>query len=113
MKYYYEKPKDWIGAGKIYRCNHPRYNQCTLFQTDGRGIAVIQERFNEKTKSKWWGSVDPWLAGDIYFHEEFADFFEEHATEPDENGLYPTFPVRSIMWMLRMKPLKKQYWEEF
>ena len=112
MKYYYEKPSEWIGAGEIYICSHPRYNRCTLFRNGDRGIAIIQERFDEKTKVRWWSSVDPWLSGDIYFSPGFREFFEKHAAPADENGLYPTFPVRKIMWELRIKPLRKEYWEE-
>ena len=52
------------------------------------------------------------LAGDIYFSPGFLEFFEENAAEPDEIGLYPTVTARKIMWKLRMKPLKKEYWEE-
>ena len=111
MKYYYEKPSEWVGAGKIYSCNHPLYNRCTLYLKGTKGLAVIQERYNEKTKVRWWSSVDPWLAGDIYFSESFDEFFEENAGEPDENGLYPTVTIRKIMWALRMKPLRKERWE--
>ena len=112
MRYFYKKPDDWVSAGKVYRCDHPKYNQCTLYLDDGRGLAIIQERFSPDTKTRRWSSIDPWLAGDIFFHEDFPEFFDEHAEEADENGLYPTFPVRTVMWMLRMKPLKKEFWEE-
>lgn len=113
MKYFYEKPEDWIGAGKYYRCDHPFYNSCTLFKIEGRGLAVIQERFNEKTKARWWSAVDPWLASDIYFASGFPDFFDKNAAPADENGLFPTVKVRKIMWELRLKPLKKEPWEDF
>ena len=112
MKYYYEKPENWIGAGENYICNHPRYNRCTLFRDGKRGLCVVRERFDEKTKAQWYGPLEPWLAGDIYFSPGFCEFFEEYAAEPDENGLYPTVTARKIMWKLRMKPLKKEYWEE-
>ena len=112
MKYYYEKPKEWIGAGKIYICNHPRYNRCTLFKDGELGLAVIQERFDEKRKTRWWGSIEPWIAGDIYLNSDFQEFFEENAAPANERGLYPTFTLRKIMWALRMKPLRKEYWEE-
>ena len=112
MKYYYEKPEVWVGAGKTYSCNHRFYNTCTLFCDDEKGLAIVQERFNKETKARWWGPVDPWLAGDIFLHPEFNEFFEENAAEPTATGLYPTFPVRKIMWALRMKPLRKEFWEE-
>ena len=112
MKYYYKKPNEWIGAGEVYICNHPLYNRCTLFRIGIRGIAIIQEKFDEKTKVRWWGPIEPWLAGDIYFSDKFREFFEANALGPDDHGLYPTFTVRQIMWKLRMKPLRKEFWEE-
>lgn len=112
MKYYYQKPKEWVGAGETYICNHPLYNYCTLFRNGKIGLAIVQERFNEKTKFRWWGTIDPWLAGDIYFNKNFRDVFLKNASECDENDIYPTLTVRKIMWMLRMKPLKKEVWEE-
>lgn len=112
MKYYYEKPEDWVGAGQIYICNHPRYNQCTLFRSGPVGLAVIQEKFNKRTKARYWSSVEPWIAGDIFLNERFETYFTEHAGEPDEKGLYPTVTLRKLMWALRMKPLKKEEWEE-
>ena len=113
MKYYYEKPDEWIGAGKTYICNHPLYNRCTLFQNGSKGLTIIQERFDKERKIRWWGPVDPWIAGDIYLNEGFYDYFKSVAGEPDENDLYPTVKVRSVMWALRMKPLQKEFWEEF
>lgn len=113
MKYYYEKPENWVGAGKVYMCDHPKYNQCTLFQSKGGavGLAVIQEKYDKKTKARWWSSIEPWLAGDIYLNKGFEMYFIDHARSSDENGLYPTYTVRQVMWALRMKPLKKEYWE--
>lgn len=32
----------------FYHCNHPIYNTCTLFDQNGIGLAVIQQRFNKK-----------------------------------------------------------------
>ena len=111
MKYYYEKPERWSGAGETYICDHVLFNRCTLIKRGGKGIILIQERYNEKTKARWWGTVDPWLSYDICAHENFPKFFNENASSPDENGIYPIFPVRKIMWSLRMKPLRQEKWE--
>lgn len=113
MKYYYQKPDEWIGAGKIYSCNHPFYNRCTLIQNGSKGIAIIQERFDEQTKKRWWGPIDPWLAGDIYTHPNFWKFFEDYAGIVNAKGIYPTMSVRKVMWALRMKPLEQAYWEGY
>lgn len=112
MKYYYKKPADWVGAGTVYICNHPVYNRCTLYKKGTLGLAVVQERFNEKTKARWWSTIDPWLSGDIYLNENFDSVFDEHAREMDEKGLYPTFTVRELMWLLKMKPLRREEWEK-
>ena len=117
MKYYYEPPEKWkTGGWKTYKCNHPLYNRCTLYTGEDNnwneiGIAVVQMRFNDASKAFWWGSIDPRIAYDICQQETFGEFFYENAAEPDENGLYPTFTIRQIMWALRMKPLRKEYWE--
>lgn len=58
------------------------------------------------------GPVEPWLAGDIYFSNGFHGVFDELSAEADPDGLYPTITVRKIMWKLRMKPLRREYWEE-
>ena len=112
MKYYYEKPETWTNTGQTYICDHPLYNRCTLFTKGKKGLAVIQEHFNEKTKARWWGTIEPWLASDIYNNGNFNGYFQENAKTANENGLYPTVTVRKIMWALRMKPLRKEYWEE-
>lgn len=113
MKYYYEKPETWIGAGKVYICNHTMYRQCTLFQNGDVGLAVIQERYDPEKKVRWWSYIDPWLAGDIFLNKKFEGYFVDHARQADERGIFPTYKVREVMWALRMKPLKKEYWEEF
>lgn len=114
MKYYYEKPEKWDRNGwQIYRCDHPMFNRCTLYLDEhGKGLGIVQKRYNAINKNLWWGSLDTWLASDIYHHNNFWKVFNELAAEKDENGLYPAIDVRSMMWRLRMKPLKKEYWEE-
>lgn len=115
MKYFYEKPENWDREGwKIYRCEHPLFNRCTLYvdNESDKGLMVVQLRFDSTSKSIWYGSLDPWLASDIYHHNNFWKVFAELAAEKDENELYPVMNVRTMMWRLRMKPLKKEYWEE-
>ena len=113
MKYYYEKPENWVGAGEVYCCNHPFYDKCTLFRKGDFGFAVIQERFSKIKKTRLYGPIEPWIAGDIYLNERFDECFDKYAGKVDGNGLYPTIPLRKIMWELRMKPLRKELWEEF
>lgn len=111
MKYYYEKPSEYSGAGEVYICDHVLFNRCTLFRKGSRGLIVIQEHYNNKTKARWWGTVEPWLSEDIYMSEYFDDYFEENAGEKDENGYFPIVKLRKIMWAMRLKPLKKEPWE--
>ena len=60
MRYHYSKPDIYVSMyGKLYKCNHPIYDECTLFKIDGKGLAVIQQRYNRETKTTWWGSLDP------------------------------------------------------
>ena len=111
MRYHYEKPALYLSMyGSTYSCDHPVYNKCTLFNIDGKGLGVIQQRYDKDTKSTTWGEIDPWLTDDLYLHPKFKEFFDKRAGEP-VNGLYPTVTVRQIMWAMKMKPLPKQRWE--
>ena len=113
MRYHYN-PSDFhqpIPPGEIYKCNHPLYSCCTLFKNGNRGLAVIQKKFNKNLKVSWWDCVWWYLAADIFLHPNWPSYFNEHAGEPVD-GIYPTVTVREVMWALRMKPLKKEFWEK-
>ena len=47
----------------------PVYRVCTLYREQGKGLCVIQQRYNEKTKATYWSAIDPWLTDKIYLHE--------------------------------------------
>ena len=96
--------------GKTYECDHPVYNRCTLFEMDGKGLAVIQQRYSPTTKRTWWSELDPWLTDALYLHSRFKKYFAERAGKCTD-GLYPTVTVRQIMWAFKMKPLPRQQWE--
>ena len=90
MRYHFEKPENYSHMyGKIYICNHPVYNRCTLYLI---------------------GKIDPWLVDALYLNEGFKKFFDDRAGECEDN-LYPTVTIRQIMWALKMKPLKRERWE--
>lgn len=111
MRYHYEKPTIYTSMyGDTYICNHPIYYKCTLFKIEDRGLAVVQQRFDETDKSTWWSEIDPWLTDALYLHPKFREFFDDRAGEC-EDGLYPTVTIRQIMWGLKMKPLPKERWE--
>lgn len=111
MRYHYEKPAIYLSMyGSTYTCDHPVYDKCTLYTIGNKGLAVIQQRFDEELKSTWWSEIDPWLTDILYLHEGFKDFFDKRASEC-ENGIYPTVTIRQIMWALKLKPLPKQRWE--
>lgn len=111
MRYHYEKPTIFMSMyGNTYSCNHPVYDTCTLYQIEDKGLAVIQQRYNESTKTTWWTEIDPWLTDELYLHPKFREFFDERAGEC-KHGLYPTVTIRQIMWGLKMKPIPKERWE--
>lgn len=113
MRYHYEKPSIYLSMyGETYICDHPVYNRCTLFTIGDKGLAVIQQRFDEQTKTTWWGEVDPWLTDELYLHPKFKRFFDDRSGKC-ENGLYPTVTIRQIMWALKMKPIPRQRWETY
>lgn len=111
MRYHYEKPTIFVPMfGTVYSCDHPVYDKCTLFEMDDKGLAVIQQRYDEETKRTWWGEIDPWLVNDLYLHPKFKQFFDERSGKC-ENNLYPTVSVRQMMWALKMKPIRRERWE--
>lgn len=111
MRYHYEKPPIYLSMyGITYSCGHPVYTNCTLFKIGDLGLAVIQQRYNPRTKTTWWGQIDPWLTDNLYLHPKFREFFHQRAGRCTD-GLYPTVTVRQIMWALKMKPLPKERWE--
>lgn len=112
MRYYYKVENKRATKGVKYKCDHPLYNSCTLYLRGGLGLAVIQERFNSRLKSFWYGPIDEGLVDDIYNQPGFDLYFAEHA-QAEHDGLYPTVSVRKIMWALRMKPLPAEEWNSY
>ena len=111
MRYHYEKPNIYRSKyGEIYICNHPVYSSCTLFRIGNKGLAVIQQRYDQKTKSTYWTEIDPWLTDHLYLHPKFKAFFDERAGN-SEGNIYPTVTIRQIMWGLKMKPIPRERWE--
>lgn len=110
---YYKKPKTWNPTYSFTYCrdDSPVYNFCTLFMMDGKGLCVIQQRYDSETKHTWWHTIDPWLANDIYLNENFKAYFAEKATSLNEPRNLPTVTVRQIMRALHMPPLRKEPWE--
>lgn len=111
MRYFTEKPRFVTNMyGEVYHCDHPLYDTCTLFRQHEKGLAVIQQRFDEETKATRWGEIDGWLADTLYLHQGFKTYLRKRADVP-VNSLYPTVTVRQMMWALRMKPLPRMRWE--
>lgn len=111
MRYHFTKPEIYISIyGKRYICDHPVYDSCTLYEMDGKGLAVIQQRYDLETKSTWWSEVDPWITDSLYLHPGFREYFGKRSGACTD-GLYPTVTVRQIMWALKMKPIPKERWE--
>lgn len=111
MRYHYEKPAIFASMyGKTHVSTHPVYDKCTLFEERGKGLAVIQQRYDSKTKATWWEEIDPWLTDALYLHPKFGEVFENRAKE-GRDGIFPTMTIRQIMWALKMKPLPRERWE--
>lgn len=112
MRYHYKPlPASTVQYGTIYICDHPVYNECTLYKIGGLGLAVIQQRYDPDTKRTYWTAIDSNLVDDLYLKEGFLEYFRRFAKPVDEQGLYPTVSVRQLMWGLRLKPLKRSKWE--
>ncbi len=111
MRYHHERPDHYTTMyGTVYICDHPAYSRCTLYRIGDRGLAVIQQRYDIRTKHTYWTEIDPWLTDEIYLHVNFRQFFNDRGGPPS-NGIFPTVTVRQIMWSLRMLPLPKEQWE--
>lgn len=111
MRYHYEKPDiSFPVYGETYICDHPVYFECTLYKIGYVGLAVIQQRYREETKSTWWGDIDSDLKNVLYLNPGFLEYFKKMAG-PRKNTCYPTVTIRQIMWALKMKPLKREVWE--
>lgn len=111
VRYHYEKPEIFLSLyGDTYKCNHPIYEQCTLYTIGDRGLAVIQQRHDPDDKITWWGEIDPWMTDEIYLHPKFKEYFESRAGLATD-GLYPTVTIRQLMWALKMKPIARKRWE--
>lgn len=90
MRYHDIPPKEWTSYyGSVYRCNHPVYRVCTLYREQGKGLCVIQQRYNEETKATYWSTIDPWLTDKIYLHEGFRQYFNSHAKKKKHKGRVP------------------------
>ena len=111
MRYHFEQPAIFLSLyGRTHLCDHPVYNRCTLFEIGDKGLAVIQQRYDEETKQTWWTEIDPALTDTLYLHPKFGKYFEERAGTSTD-GTYPTVTIRQIMWALKLKPLPRQRWE--
>lgn len=111
MRYHYEKPDVYLSKyGQLHICAHPVYTSCSLFKIGDKGLAVIQQRFDPRTKSTRWGELDPWLTDDLYLHPKFKQYFDKRSGTCTDD-IYPTVTVRQIMWALKMKPLPRERWE--
>lgn len=112
MRYHFERPKISLSMyGQCYLCDHPVYDSCTLFEMEGKGLAVIQQRFDADSKATVWSEIDSYLTDALYLAPGFKEFFDSRAKACTDDGLYPTVTIRQIMWALKLKPLPKQRWE--
>ena len=111
MRYHYDKPTIYFSNyGEIYSCNHPAYDKCTLYLIGDKGLAVIQQRFDQSKKCTYWTEIDPWLTDVLYLHPKFKQYFDERSDKV-QDGLYPTVTVRQIMWALKINPIPRERWE--
>lgn len=108
MRYFYEKLDKGIPRYETrIELDHVAYKTGTLFFSHDKGVILVQKRFT--AGYCYWDALDYWLANDIFLHPGFAEYVDKHGATDN----YPIIPVRSAMWELRMKPLKKEPWEEF
>lgn len=111
MRYHHQELTIYFSMyGELYVCDHPVYSRCTLYKIGGRGLAVIQQRYDAVEKKTWWTEIDASLTDELYLHPGFKAYFDKRSGECTD-GLYPTVTIRQMMWALKMKPLKRERWE--
>ena len=93
-----------------YECNHTVYDVCTLYKIGNKRLCVIQQRFNNNTKSTFLSEIDPWLTDILYFHPKFKSYFDKRSGEYIDR-LYPTVTIRQIMLALKNKTIHIDRWE--
>lgn len=98
--------------GFEYKCNHPVYDVYTLYKIGDKGLCVIQQIFNNDTKSTFWSEIDPLLTDILYLHPKFKAYFDKISGECID-GLYLMVTIRQIMWALKMKPMPRERWETY
>ena len=55
MRYPYKKPTMYRNmCGETYECDHLVYIKYTLFKMGKKGLAVIQQRYEPRTKHTHW-----------------------------------------------------------
>ena len=114
MRYHFIKPEVYGHMyGETYDPGHPIYRSATLYFENGKGVCVIQQRFDFDSKSTYWTAIDESLADILYTTKGFYEFFKASASEMDLHGYFPTVTLRKLMWSLRMKPLKREPWETY
>lgn len=77
---------------------------------ESKGLAVIQQRYDNKNKQTFWTSIDPWLVDVLYLNSNFKKFFEDRSGSATD-GIHPTVTIRQIMRALKMKPIPRERWE--
>ena len=65
--------------GIAYKRNHPVYDVCALYKIRNKGFCVIQQRFNNDTKSTFWSEIDPWLTDILYLHHKFKAHLDKRS----------------------------------
>ena len=83
--------------GRVYCCDHPVYHWCTLYEINNKGLAVIQQYYNEETKSTSWRPIFEYLQDELYLHPKFKEFFDKRAGEPDKNGQFKVISKIDLM----------------
>lgn len=112
MRYYYKRQNLIPEHGAVVGGEETDiFRHYTEFKEGDRRIGVIQQYFDPIDKKCWWDSIDPAIAEDIFKQERFAKWFKEKAAPADISC--PIVKLRTIMWELRMRPLKKEFWEGY
>lgn len=107
MKYHYTKPTEYSSMyGQLYECNHPAYNHCTLYLIGDKGLAVIQQRYDKKSKCTWWSEIDRCLTDALYLHSKFKSVFDKYASNDGAGSRNVYSGFRSDIFEKKVKEVR-------
>lgn len=90
MRYHYERPDVYTTmCGETYIRDHPVYDRCTLFRIGGKGLAVMQQRFDPRDEGDEMDGDRPVADGRDIFESKLQSIVREAFVDGWSNSHRP------------------------